>query len=49
MRQKYRLNILAIRKNGQVVPMPGPAHAFSRDERVILLGGEKDMQKFLRF
>ena len=29
--------------------MPGPAHEFSRDERVILLGGEKDVQKFLRF
>ena len=49
VRQKYRLNVLAIRKNGQVVPMPGPAHEFSRDERVILLGGEKDVQKFLRF
>jgi trk system potassium uptake protein TrkA len=49
VRQKYRLNILAIRKNGQVVPMPGPAHEFSSGERVILLGGEKDVQKFLRF
>ena len=49
VRQKYHMNILAIRKNGQVIPMPGPAHQFSRDERIILLGGEKDVQKFLRF
>lgn len=49
VRQKYRLNLLAIRKNGQVMPMPGPAHRFCRDERIILLGAEKDMQRFLRF
>ena len=49
VRQRYRLNILAIRKNGKVVPMPGPAYQFSRDERVILLGSDRDVQKFLRF
>ena len=49
VRQKYHLNILAIRRNGQVVPMPGPEHRFSRDERIILLGSEKDVQKFVRF
>lgn len=49
VRQKYRLNILAIRKNGQVIPMPGSSHQFSRDERIILLGSEKDVQRFLRF
>ena len=49
VRQRYRLNVLAIRKNGQVMPMPGPAHEFVPDERVILLGSEKDLQKFIRF
>ena len=49
VRQKYRLNILAIRKNGQVFPMPGPSHQFGKDERIILLGNEKDVQRFLRF
>ena len=49
VRQKYHLNILAIRKNGQVIPMPGPTHQFSQDERIILLGSEKDVQKFVRF
>ena len=49
VRQKYHLNILAIRKNGQVIPMPGPSHQFCRDERIILLGNEKDVQRFLRF
>ena len=49
VRQKYRLNILAIRRDGRVEPMPGPAHRFSRDERIILLGSDGDVQKFLRF
>ena len=49
IRQRYRLNILAIRKNGQVEPLPGPNHQFCRDERIILLGSEKDVQKFLKF
>ena len=49
IRQRYRLNILAIRKNGQVEALPGPAHRFNADERVILLGSEKDVQKFLKF
>ena len=49
VRPKYRLNILAVRRNGKVEPMPGPSHAFSRGERVILLGSETDVQKFLRF
>jgi trk system potassium uptake protein TrkA len=49
VRQRYHLNLLAIRKNGQVIPMPGPAHLFSRDERIILLGSDKDVQRFLRF
>ena len=49
VRQKYRLNLLAIRRDGRVEPMPGPAHRFSRDERIILLGGDGDVQKFLRF
>ena len=49
IRQRYHLNILAIRKNGQVDPLPAPNHLFSHDERVILLGNKKDVQKFLKF
>ena len=49
VRQKYRLNILAVRRDGRVEPMPGPAHRFGRGERVILLGSDLDVQKFLRF
>ena len=36
-------------RDGRVEPMPGPAHRFSRDERIILLGSDGDVQNFLRF
>ena len=49
VRQRYHINILAIRKNGRVEPLPGAGHLFSRDERIILLGSGKDVQKFLKF
>ena len=49
VRQKYRLNILAVRLNGEVDAMPGATHVFSEGERIILLGSENDVQKFVRF
>ncbi len=49
VRQKYGLNILAVRRSGVVDPMPGTGHVFARGERVILLGSKNDVQKFLRF
>ena len=49
VRQKYHLNILAIRRDGKVDPMPGPNYQFNMNDRVVLLGSDKDVQKFLRF
>ena len=49
VRQRYRLNILALRRNGDVDPMFGPSTPFEAGDRVILLGSDKDVQKFLRF
>ena len=49
VRQRYHLNILAIRRNGEVEPMPGPSYLFKSNDRIVLLGSDKDVQKFLRF
>ena len=49
VRQRYRLNILALRRNGDVDPMFGPGIQFQPGDRIILLGSDKDVQKFLRF
>ena len=49
VRQRYHLNILALRRNGSVDPMFGPSCELRSGDRVILLGSDKDVQKFLRF
>jgi len=48
VRQKYRLNILAVKRNGVLDPMPGPGHCFTSDETLLILGGNADVQKFLK-
>ena len=47
VRQKYHLNILATKQNDTLDPMPGPTHVFSADERILILGSERAVQKFL--
>ena len=49
IRPRYRLNILAVRRNGEVDPMPSPSFQFQANDPVVLLGSDKDVQKFLRF
>ena len=49
VRQRYHLNIRAIRRNGEVEPMPGPSSRFGPGDHIILLGSDRDVQKFLRF
>ena len=49
VRQRYRINILALRRDGNVDPMFGPSCQFRAGDRVVLLGSDKDVQKFLRF
>ena len=47
VRQKYRINILATKKNGKLDPLPGPNHCFQADETILILGANRDIQKFL--
>ena len=49
VRQRYRLNILALRRDGNVDPMFGSSVQFRAGDRIILLGSDRDVQKFLRF
>lgn len=48
VRQKYHVNILATKKNGRLEPLPGPGHCFQSDETILLLGANREMQRFLR-
>jgi len=47
VRQKYHINILATKLNGTLDPLPGPNHTFREDETLLVLGHNKDMQRFL--
>ena len=47
VRQKYRVNILATKRDGVLEPLPRPNHCFTADETIFILGGNKDLQKFL--
>lgn len=49
VRQRYHLNILALRRDGAVNPLFDASSVFKANDRVILLGSDKDVQKFLRF
>ena len=48
VRQKYRINILAIQRGGKLEPLPGPGHCFQAHETMFILGDNRDMKKFLR-
>lgn len=47
VRQKYKLNILATKHEGELTPIPGPDHVFRDDETLLILGHNGDIQKFL--
>lgn len=48
VRQKYKINILAIRRDSVLEPLPGASHCFQAEERVFVLGQNRDVEKFLR-
>lgn len=47
VRQKHRINILAIKRDGQLDPVPEAGHCFREDETIFILGSNRDIQKFL--
>ncbi len=44
VRQKYKLNILATKHEGELTPIPGPDHVFRDDETLLILGHKGDIQ-----
>ncbi len=49
VRQKYKINILATKCGDALEALPGPNHVFTAEETILVLGDNRDMQKFLRF
>lgn len=47
VRQRYRVNVLGVKQGGVLQPMPEPSHRFQADERVLILGNDRDVQTLL--
>ena len=47
VRQKHHINILATKLDGKLEPLPGPIHCFQASETMLILGDNRDIQKFL--
>lgn len=43
IRQKYRVNILAIKQGDALSPLPTPNHVFRAQERMLILGSNRDL------
>jgi trk system potassium uptake protein TrkA len=48
VRQKYNINVLAIRKGGQFEALPGPEHKFVSDENLLVLGTRESIKKMMK-
>lgn len=46
-RQTYNINVLATKKGTILDPLTGPNHEFSADERMLIMGHNRDLEKFL--
>lgn len=47
VRQRHQINILATKMGEELSPMPGPDYAFTGKETMLILGENRDVEKFL--
>lgn len=48
VRRKYKVNVLAVTVDGELIPMPGPDHVFRAGERITVLGESDEMSRLTR-
>lgn len=48
VRQRYNLNIIAIKEGSRMKSMPGPAYVFAGGETIMVMGHNKDLRRFLK-
>ena len=44
IRNKYKVSILATKKDGRIYPLPHPEHIFSPDETLMVMGNEESIR-----
>ncbi|MCI7767452.1 MAG: TrkA family potassium uptake protein [Oscillospiraceae bacterium] len=47
IRNKYKINILAIKKDEEVISLPSADYVFCLGDHVLVLGKQKDMEKYV--
>ena len=49
VRKKYKINIIAVKENDEVKPMPGPDYVFAATDHIVVIGKSNDVEKLLHF
>ena len=49
VRQRHNINILAAKRGEELIPIPGGDYCFREGETMLVLGADRDVQKFLHF
>lgn len=49
VRQKHHINILAIKRDDALEPLPRPDNMFRQGDRILILGANRDIRKFIDF
>ena len=47
VRQRHNINILAVKQGEELIPIPGGDYCFREQETILVLGANRDVQKFL--
>ncbi|MBR5515119.1 MAG: TrkA family potassium uptake protein [Clostridia bacterium] len=45
IRNRYNINIIAVKKDGSLLPVPGAAYRFCKNDHIVLIGTGKDIAK----
>lgn len=48
VRNRYHINILAVKLDGDIRPLPGAGYAFTGQEHILALAGKEDARRLLR-
>lgn len=48
VRKKYGISILAIKYNDTIHPLPGADYLFKDDDMLVIMGGNRDIKRFLQ-
>ncbi len=48
VREKYNINIIAVKKEGHIIPVLSPDSKFSADEHIIVMSHQGDIKRFIK-